>query len=245
MDRYERLANRIPAFAGLVDDHARDQVRWLLHEASPRLRVLDAGCGGGRHSVLIAAEGHTVVGIDTSPPALSIARQQAEAHGVSVPFVEGDLRDPPPGPFDLILLMDVTLGVFDDDEARAVLATLRSRLAPSGRVILELYHRPFWQQRLGTTLHAPGELHPVLGVERTYREEPGRIVDEIVLFDGEKREDMPVQDLRAWTLEEAVALVARAGLKPLDLWGPDGFNHGPSPSPHHPGSAFMWIVAGR
>lgn len=209
------------------------------------MRILDAGCGGGRHAVLLAAEGHTVTGIDTSPTALQIAARQAEAQGVDVTFVPCDLREAPEGPFERILLMDVVLGLFDDDEARDILAALRQRLAPGGRIVIELYHRPFWLERLGTVTTETGVLHPTLTVERTYRAEEGRLIDEVTLIHDGTRETIPSQDLRAWTLEEAVALVASAGLKPLDLWGPDGFHHGPAPGPLGPQSAFMWLIAGR
>jgi SAM-dependent methyltransferase len=55
-------------------------------------RVLDVGCGVGRHSVELAHRGYTVVGIDLSGDMLDLAGRAAEAAGVShrTRFVEGD-----------------------------------------------------------------------------------------------------------------------------------------------------------
>ena len=44
---------------------------------SPPARVLDAGCGPGRHSLALAALGFEVVGIDLSPDFVALARAAA------------------------------------------------------------------------------------------------------------------------------------------------------------------------
>lgn len=247
MDRYSALASRIPAFAGLIDDGARRQVDWIEQLAADGpLRVLDAGCGGGRHSALLAARGHRVTGLDASAPALQVAREQAQKLGVDVDWRQGDLRSPPPGPYDLVLLMDVTLGVFTDEQSLDVLRTLRATMAPKATIIIELYHLPFWRTRLGTSMWPAGAVHPELAVERTYREEPGHLIDEVTLITSDGgREAMPTQRLRALSVEEGVALVAASGLKPSGLVGPKGFEYTGTPAflPHD--AAFAWIIAKR
>jgi len=57
---------------------------------SPGMRVLDAGCGPGRHSLELARRGIAVVGVDTSPDFIALAR--AEAGDLPVEFVETDVR---------------------------------------------------------------------------------------------------------------------------------------------------------
>ncbi len=52
--------------------------------------VLDAGCGTGDNTVLLAGRGHDVVGIDFSDRAVELARRNAESHGVSVRFEAAD-----------------------------------------------------------------------------------------------------------------------------------------------------------
>ncbi|GIF68354.1 hypothetical protein Ais01nite_63890 [Asanoa ishikariensis] len=59
--------------------------------ALPTGRALDAACGTGRHAAFLAAGGHTVLGVDSSPDMLAYARRNAP----EAEFVEGDLRDLP------------------------------------------------------------------------------------------------------------------------------------------------------
>lgn len=245
MSLYDARAQALPALAGSVDDTASHQVDWICRDLVGKQRILDAGCGGGRHSILLAERGHRVTGIDRSAAPLALARELANSRGVDPELLQCDLREAPPGPFDRIVLLDVTLGIFDDQEAIALLSDLRARLAPAGRLLIELYHLPWWRQHLGTREFRPGEAHPTMGARRTYREEPGFLIDDIELFDRDRVETLPTQRLRAWSLEEAVALVARSGLKPVDLWGPRGWNYADEPGPPGPESPMFWVVAER
>jgi 2-polyprenyl-3-methyl-5-hydroxy-6-metoxy-1,4-benzoquinol methylase len=74
-----------------------ERVRWLTPETSvqavvPLLRergfqrVLDVGCGVGRHAQYLASEGFTCTGIDASEAGLDFARRAAQATGVHVEY---------------------------------------------------------------------------------------------------------------------------------------------------------------
>jgi release factor glutamine methyltransferase len=69
-------------------------------------RVLDLGTGSGAIALAIADEhpGARVTGLDASPDALALARENAERTGLEIALVEGDmLAELPPGPWDLIV----------------------------------------------------------------------------------------------------------------------------------------------
>jgi SAM-dependent methyltransferase len=69
-----------------------DYVESLVHKVRSevkRCRVLDVGCGTGRHAAALAARGHSVVGVDASEEMIRLARQSASDSTV---FVVADAR---------------------------------------------------------------------------------------------------------------------------------------------------------
>lgn len=56
-------------------------------------KVLDAGCGTGFHSILLAKLGLEVTGIDSSPAMLKIAKQNAANYKVKVQFRQAAFQD--------------------------------------------------------------------------------------------------------------------------------------------------------
>ncbi|MEI7433613.1 MAG: class I SAM-dependent methyltransferase [Methanomicrobiales archaeon] len=54
-------------------------------------KTIDLGCGTGNYAMYLAGLGFDVTGIDSSPTAISIARENAEKRGVLCMFVTGDL----------------------------------------------------------------------------------------------------------------------------------------------------------
>lgn len=64
----------------------------LIAEAKVRIDVLDAGCGYAELSLALAAEDHTVVGVDLTPTAIAAATQAAHERGLSnARFVQADI----------------------------------------------------------------------------------------------------------------------------------------------------------
>ena len=79
-----------------------------LHARGAR-RVLDLGCGVGRHALLLAEHGFDVEAIDGSPTGLAVVRETAAARGLSVGLHQG-LADALPFPdvsFDYVLSWNV------------------------------------------------------------------------------------------------------------------------------------------
>lgn len=69
-------------------------------------RILDVGVGSGAIALALASEhpGARVSGLDVSPGALALARENAEALAIPLQLVEGDLRAGlPAGPWTLIV----------------------------------------------------------------------------------------------------------------------------------------------
>ena len=121
---------------GLPDGAVRGAWEALLQEVLPvpPARILDLGCGTGSVSVLLAALGHAVQGVDLAPRMLELAAAKARHRGVEVAFYEGDASRPPvEGPFDVVLSRHVLWALPD---VPAVLDRWTTLLAPGGLLVL-------------------------------------------------------------------------------------------------------------
>jgi 2-polyprenyl-3-methyl-5-hydroxy-6-metoxy-1,4-benzoquinol methylase len=114
------------------------ELAWSLLELAPGMEVLDLACGQGRLANRLAARGARVTGLDSSTVLLERARADAEARGVEVDYVEGDMRSMPwQARFDAVLNWFTAFGYHPDDELRAILRGVHGALRPGGRFVLE------------------------------------------------------------------------------------------------------------
>lgn len=74
-------------------------------------RVLDVGCGAGRHSLCLQEEGFDVLGIDTSPLAIKICKLRGLKKTRVMPIEDVDFKA---GSFDTIIMMGNNFGLFGD-----------------------------------------------------------------------------------------------------------------------------------
>lgn len=56
-------------------------------------KILDIGCGTGRHAVELAKRGYKVTGVDLSESQLRRADEKAKEAGAVVRFIQGDARE--------------------------------------------------------------------------------------------------------------------------------------------------------
>jgi cyclopropane fatty-acyl-phospholipid synthase-like methyltransferase len=102
---------------------------WHLLDLEPGMEVLDLACGHGRIANRLAERGCHVTGLDATPLFLQRARADADALGVTVEYVEGDMRDLPwRNKFDRIVNWFTAYGYFDDAANKQVLAQAASAL---------------------------------------------------------------------------------------------------------------------
>jgi 2-polyprenyl-3-methyl-5-hydroxy-6-metoxy-1,4-benzoquinol methylase len=101
-------------------------------------KILDVGCGTGRHSIELARRSYNVTGIDLSAAQLKHAQEKAKAAGVSVRFIQKDARKAGfSKQFDLVMML--CEGGFSlmatDEENYAILASCAKALKKGGTFI--------------------------------------------------------------------------------------------------------------
>jgi SAM-dependent methyltransferase len=70
------------------------------------LKIIDIGCGTGRHSIEMVKRGYQVTGIDLSESQLKRAREKAKEQGVKIDFQRRDARKLPfKSEFDLAIML--------------------------------------------------------------------------------------------------------------------------------------------
>lgn len=140
-------------------------------------RVLDLGCGLGRHVKFCHEAGMEAYGIDLSSTAVALAHDWAGRYGLPEPTLrirQGDARQLPwpTGFFDAC----VSHGVLDSmpfDIARAVMGDLRRVLSPSGRFYLDVvsgddsrHAREFAGDEVVETAHERGTIQSYYNYQR-------------------------------------------------------------------------------
>lgn len=98
-------------------------------------KVLDIGCGAGRHSLYLQEKGIEVFGIDSSPLAIEVCKLRGlkNAKVLSITQISSEL-----GIFDTILMMGNNFGLFGSPKrARWLLNKIYKMTSEKGRIIAE------------------------------------------------------------------------------------------------------------
>lgn len=184
-------------------------------ELQPGMRLLDVGCGAGRHAVEFAARGYRVTGVDFSPGMLREARALAERRGVTVDWIHADATTwTPPESYDAaICLCEGGLGLIGRDEDPVqhdlgILRTLASAL-PAGAPFAITALNGYSLIRRMTDDHVQnGVFNPITMV--------AQYVDQFDLPDGP--EDVAIRE-RLFIPPEMVAMLYHAGLVVEHVYG--------------------------
>jgi len=119
-------------------------------------RVLDVGCGAGTDLVRFAKGGALVSGVDISPSAVALARQNFSQQDLEADLREADGEHLPyaDGTFDLVFAHGV---VQYTPDSRALVEECRRVLKQGGDAIFQVYNRISWLNALSKVMKVPLE----------------------------------------------------------------------------------------
>ncbi|AGL15733.1 class I SAM-dependent methyltransferase [Actinoplanes sp. N902-109] len=98
-------------------------------------RILDAGCGTGRHAAALIALGHRVDLADASAELLALAARRCP--GARTMLVDLCAWQPPPD-YDAVACRGVLNDMITDEDRAAAVTALASALRPGGRLFLDV-----------------------------------------------------------------------------------------------------------
>lgn len=190
-----------------------------LLDPEPESHWLELCCGFGRHAEQFAHAGHRVTGIDRSRPMLLRATQRATECGMTIGYVQADIRQLPfRETFDYATCHFDSFGYFRSDaEHLEALLSIASALRPHGRLLIELDNR---ERILSTWQPEISESRPPYQIRKS------RTLD---LMAGRLRWDMTITgpdstctwhlDCRLFTASELRNLLEQAGFDQIRCYG--------------------------
>jgi SAM-dependent methyltransferase len=201
------------------DELTKLQVKFLENLLNTKGRILDVGCGIGRHSISLAKDGFVVTGIDTSEIFLDEAAKFLEKSQIDncefklLDMRKLDFREE----FDGVISLWSSFGYYDDDTNYAILKGFFRALKNGGALIIDVENRDYilknfiyetFKEKDNLFILERRKFDPITSIVKTHR-----------YFIGEHFRKEYFRYIRIYSATEMINLFKSIGLKNIKIFG--------------------------
>ena len=188
--------------------------------------LLELGCGTGRMTRLLAAEGYDMIGVDNSEEMLSVAREYT-MENTEILYLLQDMRE-----FELYGTIRAVVSVCDsmnyimsEEDLRQVFSLVNNYLDPGGIFIFDMNTRYKYEELLGDNSFCETREDSSFIWENYYDPEEEINEYDLTIFVQEEGDTFhrftETHLQRGYTVEQMRTLVEQAGLKILEIMDSD------------------------
>lgn len=212
-------------YASRGEDEAESNAESIIKTLSLKgtEKLLDVGCGAGRHVLAFKKRGFLIEGLDASSVLIREAKRIAKK--LNLPgsiFHLGDIRTASNlGEYDVLLSLFTSFGYFEENENLNVLKAMRQKTRSSGTLFMDYLNPPYVIDHLKSSeeLILEGER---VSIKRSIL---GNVVEKKICFPKKEY----IERVRLYSLGEITTLLQKGGFKRTEVFGNyRGDAYGPS-----------------
>lgn len=196
------------------ENDAQKQINLIVNSLNlnKSTRILDLGCGQGRHLAILNNMGYRVFGLDIS----RVLINRAKTNHPHLNLIIGDMREIP-GCFDVILSLFTSFGYFDHDmENMKVIFSISSALIKNGWFWLDFLNPPFIEKNIINETIT--RISPNQEICEKRKIDNGRIIKDITIIQNDKRKHY-LESVKLYSRQILEQIMTSAGISPLGCYG--------------------------